>query len=80
MPSSRLMVLAQETDIDMILVWPSSRTAAGQLDGGPEPAVELGGGGGEARDPDPGVGRVLRCETAQEDASRLVSLVVGELA
>ena len=43
---------------------PAGGERPGRHDGGPEPAVEVGGGG-EARDPDPGAGRALRGEPTE---------------
>ena len=50
----------------------------GRLDGGPEPAVEVGSGG-EARNPDTGAGRVFRGEMTEGVPGRLAALVGGEL-
>ena len=58
---------------------PAGSERLGRLDGGPEPAVEVGSGG-EARNPDTGAGWVHCGELAEAVPGRLEALVVGELA
>ena len=61
--------LAVEANCD-----PAGGERLDQLDGGPEPAVEVVGGG-EARDPDPGAGREQRGVMIDGFSGQLVALV-----